>query len=307
MHGMIFDIQRFSIHDGPGIRTTVFLKGCPLACLWCGNPESISPEPLLSYRPEHCIACGACYDVCPEEALSPDAGGRPVLSRDRCTGCGHCPPVCDPKALEIVGRRATVREVLDVVLRDRDYYEASGGGVTLSGGEPLWQPDFAAALLREAKTQGLHCAVETSGYALWGAVRELVSLVDLWLYDFKESDPRRHEQFVGKSNELILANLRRLHDGGARITLRCPMIPQHNARREHLDGIVALAGELPELEGVELLPYYDLWRAKLDRLGLTARLPDTVKPPEPDTIGAWREYLRVRGIRVLGCREDERK
>jgi pyruvate formate lyase activating enzyme len=297
--GRVFDIQRFSIHDGPGIRTTVFFKGCPLRCLWCGNPESIAPQPCLSYLPDKCIACGACQPVCPEAALTAGAGGRAVLNRDRCSACGACAPVCDPKALEMVGRQMCVAEVLDVVERDKVYYRTSGGGVTLSGGEPLLQPEFAAELLRAARARGLHCCVETSGYALWGAFRELVPLVDLWLFDFKETDARLHEQFVGKSNELILGNLRRLHDGGAKIVLRCPMIPGHNARREHLDGIVAVTRDLPRIEGVELLPYYDLWRAKLDRFGLATQLPESVKPPDSQTVDSWRDYLRTRGVPLV--------
>ncbi len=199
----------------------------------------------------------------------------------------------------MVGRQMTVTEVLEVVLRDREYYRASGGGMTLSGGEPLLQPEFATALVRAAGAQGVHCCVETSGYALWGAIRGLVPLVDLWLYDFKETDPHLHERFVGKSNDLILTNLRRIHDAGAKILLRCPMIPQHNARREHLDGIAALSRDLPNIESVELLPYYDLWRAKLTRFGLTSQFPDSVEPPDGDTVESWREYLRTRGVTVV--------
>lgn len=298
--GRVFDIQRFSIHDGPGIRTTVFLKGCPLRCLWCGNPESISPEPSLSYMPQKCIACDACFTACPEEALSADSAGKTLVDRKRCTGCGACPPVCDPKALEIVGRMATTGEVLDVVLQDKAYYAASGGGITLSGGEPLMQPAFALALLGEAKARGLHRCVETSGYALWGAIRGLVPLVNLWLFDIKETDRHLHEKFIGKPNDLILSNLQRLHDHGARILVRCPMIPQHNARRGHLDGIVSLARRYPKIQGVELLPYYDLWRAKLDRFGLTTQLPQSVKPPDSNTVNAWKDYLRTRGVKVIG-------
>ena len=297
--GRIFDIQRFSIHDGPGIRTTVFFKGCPLRCLWCGNPESIATEPILSYLPGQCIACGDCVKVCPEGAVSLEGSGKAVVDRGRCTGCGKCAKACDAQALQIVGRDVTVEEVLDVVLRDRDYYEASGGGVTLSGGEPLLQPAFAAALLKEAKLQGLDCCVETSGYTLWGALRGLVPLVDLWLYDFKETDRRLHEKFTGKPNGPILENLQRLHDAGAKIVLRCPMIPKHNARQEHLDGIVALARRLPKLEAVELLPYYDLWRAKLDRFGLKSELPESIKPPSRQRVEGWKSYLRRQGVRLV--------
>jgi pyruvate formate lyase activating enzyme len=238
--------------------------------------------------------------VCPEKALTADPTGKALLNRGRCTQCGDCAPHCDPKALEIVGRDMTVAEVLDVVRRDGDYYRASGGGLTLSGGEPLLQPRFVEALLRSAKAQQLHTCVETSGYALWGVMRGLVPLVDLWLFDFKETDPRLHERFVGKSNELILDNLKRLHDRGAKIVVRCPMIPEHNARREHLDGIVALAKDLPKIEGVELLPYYDLWRAKLGRFGLGSQLPETVKPPDRATVKSWQKYLRGRGVPLVG-------
>lgn len=297
--GRIFDIQRFAIHDGPGIRTTVFLKGCPLRCLWCGNPESISFKPLLSYLPEQCIASGSCFPVCEPGALKGETGGKAVLDRNACTVCGKCAPVCDAKALEIVGRDVTVAEVLAVVLRDKSYYETSGGGITLSGGDPVFQPDFAEALLRAAKEAGLHCCLETSGYAIWHVFQRLLPLVDLYLYDFKETDPARHKTFMGESNVPILENLRGLHDAGANILLRCPMIPEHNARQEHLDGIAALARSLPRLKGVELLPYYDLWRAKLKRMGLTTKLPDSVKPPSRETFNSWVDYLRGKGVRVV--------
>jgi pyruvate formate lyase activating enzyme len=298
--GQVFDIQRFSIHDGPGIRTTVFLKGCPLRCLWCGNPESIPSEPSLSYRDDKCIGCGACFDQCPQRALSPDAAGKAVVDRERCKSSGECAQVCDPKALEMVGRAVTSGEVLDIVMRDKAYYSTSGGGMTLSGGEPLMQPEFARQLLMEAKARGLHTVVETSGYAIWGSIRPLVPLVDLWLFDYKETDRRLHEQFVGKPNDLILSNLKRLYEEGAQIQLRCPMIPGHNARREHLDGIVALARSMPKIQSVELLPYYDLWRAKLERFGLQASLRESVKPPDKRTVDSWKDYLRSRGVTLTG-------
>jgi pyruvate formate lyase activating enzyme len=232
--------------------------------------------------------------------LTQDAEGHAVLNRVRCTRCGACVGRCDPKALELVGREASADEVLAVVLRDREYYRASGGGMTLSGGEPLVQSEFAEALLNAAKVEGLHTAVETSGYGPYDAIARLQPLTDLWLYDVKETDPRLHAKFTGVWNGQILANLERLHAAGARIVLRCPMIPGHNARRAHLDGIVALARRLGKLEGVELLPYYDLWRAKLKRFGLTASLPDTVRAPDRATVASWVEYLRERGVRVVG-------
>jgi pyruvate formate lyase activating enzyme len=189
-------------------------------------------------------------------------------------------------------------DVLEVVLRDQAYYSASGGGMTLSGGEPLMQPEFARQLLLEAKARGLHTVVETSGYAMWGSIRPLVPLVDLWLYDYKETNRRLHEKFIGKPNELIVENLRRLYRADAKILIRCPMIPGHNARREHLDGIAALVKNMPKIEGVELLPYYDLWRAKLDRFGFTTDLPESVRPPDKRTVKGWQSYLRSRGVPV---------
>jgi glycyl-radical enzyme activating protein len=298
--GRIFDVQRFSIHDGPGIRTTVFFKGCPLDCLWCGNPESISPKPQLSYVADRCIACGECMIVCKPQAIAKDPAGKAVIDRSRCTNCGDCAPVCDARALELVGRDVEVDEVLEIVLKDSDYYAQSGGGITLSGGEPLMQPEFAENLLHAAKNRGIHCCIETSGYAGWAVLDRLRLAVDLWLFDYKETDPHLHAKFTGRELQTIRRRLEQLHDSGADILLRCPMIPGHNARQAHLDGIVSLTRKLPRLRGVELLPYYDFWRSKLPRFGFTTRFPDTVKPPARETFDGWKDYLRDRGVNVLG-------
>ncbi len=303
MTGRIFDIQRFTIHDGPGIRTTVFLKGCPLRCLWCHNPEGIGAKPALSYLPEKCIGCGECFGMCPEKALGkgkPLALGRQALiDRVYCTSCGKCEPVCDPKALQMVGRETSVDEVLTVVLRDRDYYAASGGGMTISGGEPLFQPEFAEALLRAAKGAGLHTAVETSGFAGWSVFEKILPAVDLFLFDYKETSQQLHESFTGKTNVGILENLRKLHGAGGNILLRCPVIPEFNARKEHLDGIAAIARELPNLKGVELLPYHRLGRAKLNRFGLFTRMPESVKPPDRATVDGWVKHLENAGVATV--------
>jgi pyruvate formate lyase activating enzyme len=301
MTGRIFDIQRFSIHDGPGIRTTVFLKGCPLRCKWCHNPEGISPEPRLSVMAGKCVGCKACLAVCKGGALALNGSRKVVIDRGGCTSCGDCPPVCDPKALEMVGRNATVDEVMTLALRDREYYHASGGGLTLSGGEPLFQPAFAGALLKAAKAAGLHTVVETSGFGDWAVLDRIRPDVDLFLYDYKETDPHLHEAFTGKPNAPILENLRKLHAAGGRILLRCPMIPEFNARKEHLDGIARTAGELTRLTGVELLAYHRLGSSKLRRFGFPPRMPESVKSPDAETVRGWNAYLANKGVKLVNA------
>jgi len=199
----------------------------------------------------------------------------------------------------MVGRNASVEEVMEVVLRDRDYYQASGGGMTLSGGEPLFQPAFARALLEAAKAAGLHTVVETSGFADGAVLERFLPVVDLFLYDYKETDPALHQAFVGQSNAPILANLKRLHASGARILLRCPMIPEFNARKEHLDGIARTSAELPRLVGVELLAYHRLGISKLQRFGFPPRMPESVKPPDPETVRRWNAYLAKKGVKLV--------
>lgn len=289
--GLVFAIERCSLHDGPGIRTTVFLKGCPLHCLWCHNPESISPRPELYFLHERCTRCGACAAVCPT-ACHDLSGGAHAIDRERCTACGRCTEQCPTGALEIKGRTLGVEEVLAEVIRDRDYYRESGGGLTLSGGEPMLQYEFSRELLSAAAEQGLHTCVETSGYASAERLPAIVPVVSLFLVDWKETDPARHRQWTGVNNEPIRENIKALDAAGASILLRCPVVPGHNDRPDHFQGIAELANELTHVTGIEIMPYHPMGRGKSSRIGKDYALPDSTFTEE-ETVQRWRELIKA--------------
>ena len=294
--GIIFDIRRYSIHDGPGIRTTVFLKGCALSCLWCHNPESQASGPDLILRDNRCIRCGACVDACSNGAITWTEDG-PVTDRSKCRGSGRCASVCYAEARSLAGRAMSVEEVLDVVERDRPFYEESGGGLTLSGGEPLLQPFFSAALLRAAKARGIHTALDTCGHASWRSLDRLRRDVDLFLYDVKMMDDARHRLFTGAPNGRILDNLRALAARGHRIVLRVPVIPGVNDDEENLDAVRRFAAGLPALAGMDLLPYHRIGVDKYARLDRTYPLPHTL-PPARERMAAVAESLAAAGLPV---------
>lgn len=298
MTGSIFDIQRFCVHDGPGIRTTVFLKGCPMGCVWCHNPEGVRPGPHLSFSPEKCIGCGACFRLCPRGAHTDDKG-RHVIDREKCAVCGSCTAECYAGALEIIGREATLDEVIAEVAADWPFYETSGGGMTLSGGEPLYQLDFAVVLLARARKQGIHCCVETCGHVPYEAFERVMPEVDLFLYDVKEMDDARHRAATGVSNELILSNLRRLHDAGARVRVRVPLVGGYNDTDDNLDAFIELVASLPRIEGVEVLPYHGLGLSKAQRMDIAVGVEPAAHAPGKETLARWTTRLAGAGINVI--------
>ncbi len=297
--GRIFDIQRCSLHDGPGIRTTVFLKGCPLRCLWCHNPESIFPERQLAYQGSLCTFCRRCADLCPQGVHHVQEREH-QLHRDRCTFCGACVEACPARALEILGRQVSVEEVMQEVLRDRIFYETSGGGMTLSGGEPCLQPDFSLGLLQTAREEGLHTCLDTCGFCDYQTLSRLAGSADLVFYDIKETDSERHKQWTGVDNARILDNLRRLDAAGTVIRLRCPIIPGLNDREDHFQALAELAGSLSRCQGVELLGYHRLGQGKRERLGMApadTRIPAQAVPAE--TLESWKDRIGAFGANAL--------
>ena len=287
--GQIFNIQRFCVNDGPGIRTTVFCKGCPLRCVWCHNPESQNPKTELMFDDANCVMCGKCIGVCPNGCHGFDVGTH-TIDRKKCTGCLKCTEIgCG--ALEGTGYEVSVDDVMKKVLSDRIFYEKSGGGMTLSGGEPLFQPEFAEALLKTAKSEGLHTCVETCGFAKWETVERIAAYTDIFLFDIKETSPELHEKYTGASNSMIFDNLRRLDEAGKEIVLRCPIIPGMNDRDEHLYSIAGLAESLSHILEINVEPYHPLGVSKCAKLGRKSET-DAIGFPENRTVDQWIEKIK---------------
>ncbi|MBU2501450.1 MAG: glycyl-radical enzyme activating protein [bacterium] len=284
--GLVFNIQRFSLHDGPGIRTTVFLKGCPLECRWCHNPEgqSFSAQPLVKI--ELCTACGACVDHCPSGAVTMTASG-PVTRGDLCTACGTCTESCPQEGRTIAGRMMTPVEVADEAGRDLPFYGPTGGGVTFSGGEAMAQIDFLVEALTACRERGLHTAVDTAGCLPWSHFTRVLPLVDLFLYDLKLMDAGRHREQTGASNRPVLENLERLARRGDPVVVRIPVIPTVNDDDANLEATLAFL-RLHGLNRVDLLPFHQLGRGKAPQVGRSWSLGEVpgLEPVDLDRIRA---------------------
>lgn len=267
--GLVFDIQHFCLDDGPGIRTTVFLKGCPLRCIWCHNAEGLSPNPQIYFAHEKCLRCGMCAEVCPENVHSfPNHVHETDFSA--CAMCGACVKVCSSEALRVAGKRMTAQDILKEVLKDKPFYDQSEGGITLSGGEPLLQGEFACELAELCAQNGLHVCVETSGYCSNRTIQQIMPYVNLFLFDYKHYDPEKHKLYTGADNRLILQNLQFLSENGKHIILRCPIIPGCNDSEPHYEAIAELANKLHGVIEIHIEPYHPFGLSKYRSIGRDA-------------------------------------
>ncbi len=268
LSALVTNIQGYSIHDGPGIRTSVFLKGCALACRWCANPECISSKPELGFLKSLCVRCAACVTACPEQAVTHDGAGFPQTDRTRCTGCGECVSACTHKARVIYGRMMSVEEVLRLVSADKLFYESSGGGVTVTGGEPLMWHEFVRALFNKLHDDGIHTCIETCGCVEQAALLDVLPVTDYVLFDLKVMNPVAHRKHTGKSNELILSNARLVASSQAEFLFRMPVIPGVNDSEDNVAETASFLKTLGErAERIELMPYHRLGESKYAAIG----------------------------------------
>ncbi|MGL4799734.1 MAG: glycyl-radical enzyme activating protein [Cellulosilyticaceae bacterium] len=294
MKSLVLSIERCSIYDGPGIRTTVFLKGCPLRCKWCHNPESQSFKKQLRYYGAKCTKCGACKQVCKTQ-VHQLAEGTHTLDFKACTGCGACVKACSQRALALEGMEMTVEEVMAVIKEDMAFYKKSKGGVTISGGEPLSHVAFTKELLQACGKAGIHRCIETSGFGKLEDMALLAEDVDLFLFDYKITSEETHKHYTGVAKSTILQNLAYLMAQGKKVRLRCPIIPGMNDTKEHLDGILELNRKYPQLEGIELMPYHKIGLSKAHQVGM---IQGSYEEPTSEQKREWQAYLEKQGCKI---------
>ncbi len=290
MDSLVIDIQRCSIHDGPGIRTTVFLKGCPLNCQWCHNPESKNYKKQLSYNEEKCTLCRACENICKHNVHSFENNIHTV-NFSACIGCGECQKICPQKALSVIGKKYSPQEILSIVRKDSIFYEQGGGGITISGGEALSHSSFCKDVLEICKQNNIHTCVETSCFTTKKNIEEIMDFVDLFLIDFKISNESDSKKYIGQSNMRILENIDYIYNNGKNIIIRCPIIPTVNDTQEHFDAIIALSKKYPNIVQFEILPYHNFGISKAKNTHL-----DFVEFPIPtkEQKIEWLAYLQSK-------------
>ena len=293
--GTVFDIQRFSLHDGPGIRTIVFLKGCPLSCKWCSNPESQNMKPVIMYKKNECLHCGRCINACSRKAISFE--NKTFIDRSICTGCGECANACPAGALVVKGKTMTVQQLIRELKKDATTYRRSGGGITLSGGEPLVQYEFAAELLRACKAQGWDTAIETTGAGITEAVEKVIPYVDTVLLDIKHLDTEKHKKFTGIGNEQILKNAARISQISSTV-VRVPVIPGFNYSEEEIRAITEFAKTLRGMRTIHLRPYHTFGENKYDLLGRDYALAD-IKPLKPEELEHLKTMVEREGFQCI--------
>ncbi|GCD12154.1 glycyl-radical enzyme activating protein [Clostridium tagluense] len=292
--GIIFNMQRFSIHDGPGIRTIVFFKGCPLKCDWCSNPESQDPLVQIMFNEKNCNGCKKCEKKCPVGAIDMLRPGR--IDREKCTGCGECAENCYPGGLVKSGEETTVEKVINELKKESIQFRRSGGGVTLSGGELLMQPEFAIELLKACKARGWHTAIETTGYTSEAVIDKLIPLVDLVLLDIKHLDDEKHKKYVHVSNERIVKNAKKISALGAELIIRVPVIPGFNCDEKSISDIAKFAKSLNGVQHIDLLPYHKLGANKYENLGLDYIMGQEIKTPDEATMNKFKKIVEEFGL-----------
>ncbi len=294
MKGIVFDMKRYSIHDGPGLRTTVFFKGCPLRCLWCHNPESQKLKPQIVWYENRCMGCLDCYNACSFNAI--DIKDAISIVEDRCTLCGDCIKACSTGALEIIGKEYEVGELVKEILKDELFFE-KGGGVTISGGEPFVQYEFLLALLKRLKEEKLHIALDTTGYSKEKELIETIQYVSLFLYDLKLMDSKKHKRYTGVENEMILNNLEALDRNNAKIAIRIPIIPTINDDNKNIKETAEFLSKLNNIDSVDLLPFHNMMADKYKRLKIPF-LVGNIKKPTDEKMNDLKDFFKSYGFKV---------